>query len=126
MSAAAPVRLTPSTLLSWVQGACEWASRLGIYLLPVFYLAFFVVLFLLWCAPLATFWLVAAGGALGWAMAVWALVFCLASLRRAAALNHAAVIAGQAAAPAARFTQISPRTCRERCATPRGDSGGVH
>ncbi|WP_322042025.1 hypothetical protein [Paraburkholderia sp. J67] len=87
MSAAAPIRPTPSTLLSWAQGACEWASRLGIYLLPVFYLAFFVVLFLLWCAPLATFWLVAAGGALGWAMAVWALVFCLASLRRAAAIG---------------------------------------
>jgi hypothetical protein len=83
MSVAAPLRPTPSTPMSWLLGACEWASRFGVYLLPVFYLAFFGALLMLWREPNATVWLIAAASVLGWTMALWALVFCLASLRGA-------------------------------------------
>lgn len=92
MSAAAPLRPTLSTPMSWLLGACEWASRGGIYLLPLFYLAFFAALFLLWREPQSAFWLIAAASVLGWAMALWALVFCLASVRRAAPCAPAAVL----------------------------------
>lgn len=82
---AAPLRPRLSTPVSWVLSACEWASRLGIYLLPLFYLAFFAALFLLSREPQNSFWLIATGGVLGWTMALWALVFGLASLRSAVA-----------------------------------------
>ncbi|WP_322070040.1 hypothetical protein [Paraburkholderia bannensis] len=94
MSAAAPLRPSFSTPVSWALSACEWASRLGIYLLPLFYVAFFAALFLLWHEPKANFWLIAAGGVLGWTMALWALVFSLASLRSAVASAGAAAVPG--------------------------------
>jgi hypothetical protein len=94
MSAAAPLRPTRSTPISWLLGACEWASGVGIYLLPLFYLAFFAALFLLWREPQTAFWLIAAASVLGWTMALWALVFCLASLRRAAAAAPVAAFPG--------------------------------
>jgi cytochrome c biogenesis factor len=83
MSVVAPLRPTPSTPMSWLLGACEWASRFGVYLLPVFYLAFFAALLMLWSEPHATVWLIAAASVLGWTMVLWALVFCFASLRSA-------------------------------------------
>lgn len=124
MSAPPPLR-QHRFAASWFLSACEWASGLGLYLLPVFYVAFFATLFLLWRDPRATFWLIAAGGALGWAMMVWAIVFCLASTRPASEPVHGRVESARPAQPRVRpmplrFAQMPTRTCRQACATPDG------
>ncbi|MBN3853849.1 hypothetical protein G3N59_10705 [Paraburkholderia sp. Ac-20340] len=122
MTAAASFRPTPAILMSWLQRACAWASRIGVYLLPVYYVAFFATLFLLWREPQATFWLIAAGSALGWAMAAWALVFCLASVRRAA--TPAVAPAAPAAHPVSpRFVQVSAHACSHACPQSGGETG---
>jgi hypothetical protein len=114
MTAAASFRPAPVTLMSLLQRACAWACRIGVYLLPVYYVAFFATLFLLWREPHATFWLIAAGSALGWAMAAWALVFCLASLRRAATPSVApAAPATRPVSP--RFVQAPAHACSHAC-----------
>lgn len=120
MSVASPLRPTPSPLTLWVQSACEWASRLGIYLLPLFYMAFFAALFLLWREPQAAFWPIAAAGTLGWAMMAWALVFCLAGRRQAAAPAH---VAEDGAQVAARFASVPMQACREICTMPGAETG---
>lgn len=125
MSVASPVRPTLSPLTSWVLSACERASRFGIYLLPLFYVAFFAALFLLWREPQATFWPIATAGALGWAMMIWALVFGLAGRQHAPASGHAIGHGAQAAARSAplRFASVPTRACRETCAMPGADMG---
>jgi hypothetical protein len=122
MSAVAPLSSPLSTLFSWLLGACAWASRIGVYLLPVYYVAFFVTLFLLWREPQATFWLITAAGALGWVMASWALVFCLASWRRADAPAHAAH-AAPSIAPPVRFVQAHTHASRGVFAQSCSDTG---
>ena len=124
MSAANPLRQNRS-VASWILSACEWASGFGVYLLPVFYLAFLATLFLLWREPGNTFWLIAASGALGWAMMAWAAVFCLASARSAPVPEQARAEATHAAptrmrpAPL-RFAQMPTRSCDQACTAPSG------
>ncbi|MCG5072479.1 hypothetical protein [Paraburkholderia tagetis] len=124
MSLATPLCRNRSAA-SWILSACEWASSIGIYLLPVFYVAFFATLFLLWREPRATFWLIAAGGALGWAMTAWAIVFCLASTRPVRATVHGRVESAHPGQPRVRpvplrFAQMPTRSCRQACSTPSG------
>ncbi|WP_322058083.1 hypothetical protein [Paraburkholderia sp. J63] len=124
MSIVQPLRQKRSAA-SWILGACDSASGFGVYLLPVFYIAFFATLFLLWREPGSTFWLIAAGGALGWAMMAWAVVFCLASARPASAPAHGRAEAAHAAQPRMRpaplrFAQMPTRSCLQACATASG------
>ena len=124
MSTATPPRQN-RTATVWILSACEWASGFGVYLLPVFYVAFFATLFLLWREPRSTFWLIAACGALGWAMTAWAIVFCLASVRPVATPVHGRVETAQPAQPRIRpvpvsFAQMPTRSCHQACATPSG------
>lgn len=126
MSAAQPRRRNRSAV-SWILSACEWASGFGVYLLPVFYIAFFAMLFLLWREPGSAFWLVAAGGVLGWAMVAWAIVFCLASMRPAPVVAQVQrrVETAHAAQPRMRpvplrFAQMPTRSCNQACAMPSG------
>ncbi|MFX1767679.1 hypothetical protein PWP93_34855 [Paraburkholderia sp. A1RI-2L] len=110
---------------SWISRACEWASDIGIYLLPFFYVAFFALLFLLWHEPASTFWLMAACGALGWAMAAGAIVFCLANAkpRRAFVARH--IESPPPRQPRLRhvplqFAQMPTRSCSQACSTSSG------
>ncbi|HKT99809.1 MAG TPA: hypothetical protein VJS30_25290 [Paraburkholderia sp.] len=124
MSAAKPLRQNRS-VASWILSACEWASGFGVYLLPVFYTAYFVTLFLLWREPDASYWLMAAGGALGWAMVAWAIVFRLASTRPASASVRDRAEPVHTAQPRMRlmplrFTQMPTRSCNQACVTPSG------
>ena len=124
MPAAKPLRQNRS-LASWILSACEWASGFGVYLLPVFYLAFFATLFLLWREPGSTLWLIAAGGALGWAMMAWAIVFCLASAIPAPVPEHVRVEAAHTGPPRMRpaplrFARMPTRSCHQACTAPSG------
>ncbi|MFD1558379.1 hypothetical protein ACFSHT_22565 [Paraburkholderia silviterrae] len=98
---------------------------MGVYLLPVFYIAFFAALFLLWREPQSTFWLMAGGGVLGCTMTAWAIVFCLASVRSASAPVRGRAEPAHAAQPRMRpepqrFAQMLTRSCNEACATASG------
>jgi len=113
--------------VSWILSACEWASGFGVYLLPVFYIAFFATLFLLWREPGAAFWLMAAGGALGWAMVAWAIVFCLASMRPApiavqvhGRVETAHAVQSRMRSVPLRFAQMPTRSCKQACAASSG------
>ncbi|MDR3098898.1 MAG: hypothetical protein LBV73_17720 [Paraburkholderia sp.] len=128
MSVAAPLRPKRSTA-PWILIACEWASGIGIYLLPLFYVAFFAALFLLWHEPRSTFWLIATCGALGWAMTAWAIVFCLASARPVRAPVHGRAESAHPGQPRVRpvplrFAQMPTRACRQACSTPSGNEAG--
>lgn len=124
MSIAQPLRQKRSAA-SWILRACASASGFGVYLLPLFYIAFFATLFLLWREPASTFWLIAAGGALGWAMIAWAVVFCLAGSRPAGAPVHGRAPAAHVIQPRMRpvplrFAQMPTRACHQACATASG------
>ncbi|WP_028218731.1 hypothetical protein [Paraburkholderia oxyphila] len=124
MSIAKPLRRNRPAA-SWILSACEWASGFGVYLLPVFYIAFFAALYLLWREPRSTFWLMAAGGALCWTMTAWAIVFCLASMRSAPAPVHGRAEPAHAPQPRVRpeplrFVQMPTRACNQACGTPTG------
>ncbi|WP_213302817.1 hypothetical protein [Paraburkholderia sacchari] len=113
------------SVASWILRACEWASDIGIYLLPFFYVAFFAMLFLLWHEPAATFWLMAACGALGWAMAAGAIVFCLANAKPERILVARHVESAPARQPRLRpvpmqFAQMPTRSCSQACSTSSG------
>jgi hypothetical protein len=125
MSATASLRQTRFAA-TWILSACAQAGAFGIYLLPVFYVGFFAALLLLWREPQATFWLVAAAGALGWAMVAWALVFWLASMKHAVAPAKRRAASGAAAQPHMRpqplhFAQMPTRACHQACSTPGGN-----
>jgi hypothetical protein len=106
--------------------ACDRLSRAGIYLLPVFYVGFVAMLFLLWRAPTGAFWLQAAAGALAGTMAVWSLIFYAASEGWSGARKPAASRAS--ATPIAlhpvplRFVQMNTRACSGTCTAPGGAS----
>ncbi|CAB3801727.1 hypothetical protein LMG28688_05425 [Paraburkholderia caffeinitolerans] len=124
MSVAPDLRQNRSSA-SWISRACEWASDIGIYLLPFFYLAFFAMLFLLWHEPGSTFWLTAACGALSWAMTVGAIVFCLANAKPGRALVARHVESAPPGQPRLRpvplqFAQMPTRSCSQSCSTASG------
>lgn len=124
MSIAQPLRQKQSAA-SWTMRACESASGWGVYLLPVFYVAFFATLFLLWREPGSAFWLIATAGALGWAMVAWAVVFCLAGARPAGAPVHdraqtVHVIQPRTRSVPLRFAHMPTRSCHQACATASG------
>jgi hypothetical protein len=58
---------------------CAQASRIGVWLLPLFYIAYFIALAFFCDASGTAPWLPAAGMALASAMGFWAFVFTLAS-----------------------------------------------
>lgn len=124
MSVAPTLRRNRSAA-SWISRACEWASDIGIYLLPFFYVAFFVMLFLLWHEPTPAFWLMAACGALGWAMTMGAIVFCLANAKPARARVARDVESAPPGQPRLRpvplrFAQMPTRSCSQACSASTG------
>jgi hypothetical protein len=115
---------TPQPRSQALSRACEYLSGAGIYLLPVFYVSFVAMLFLLWRSPAGAFWLPAAAGALGGSMGVWALVFHVASAkwsnsREPAATRPAAPLAATRSVPL-RFVQMTTRTCSHACTSSSG------
>jgi hypothetical protein len=59
--------------------ACERLSRVGIWLVPAFYVSYFLALALACRTPAATLWLLVGGAALAVAMGLLAIVFSVAS-----------------------------------------------
>ena len=122
MSTSTPDRSPPrSPVLS---RACDRLSRAGVFLLPIFYVGFVAMLFLIWRAPRGAFWLPAAAGTLAGAMSFWSLVFYAASgtwsnPRKPAVPQPQAC--GSATRPVPlRFFQMSTRTCSQACVSPDG------
>jgi hypothetical protein len=104
--------------------ACDRLSHAGVYLLPVFYVGFFAILFLIWRAPHSGLWLPAAAGALAAAMGFWSLVFYAASGATQSPHKPAAPqpqASGSAARPVPlRFLQMPTRACSQACTSADG------
>ncbi|WP_321782433.1 hypothetical protein [Paraburkholderia sp. J94] len=110
---------------------CERASRLGIALLPVVYIAFFAALFVLGVMQHIAFALTAAALTLGGTMLAGALIFYLASAApQAVPASHASARArAHAQAPSRavhavvpiRFARMPTRTCEQTCTTAAGE-----
>jgi hypothetical protein len=130
---AATFQRLPQTAAARIARACERASGLGIVLLPIVYIAFFVTLFVLGVVPRATFGLTMATLTLGGAMLAGALIFYLASVAPqprpsmrttdAGYANLHAPIAAPDHAPTIapiRFAHMPTRTCQQTCKTASG------
>lgn len=105
--------------------ACELASQFGVWLLPLFYVAYFIALALACRAPSAEAWLPAAGTALAVSMGLWAVVFHLASRLPDEPARSRADLPPPAARRPARarvqaFGHMPTRPCIQACHTPSG------
>lgn len=122
MSSSRPECLpTPSRAM--LTRICDRASRVGVWLLPLFYMSFFAMLLLIWRAPGAALWLPAVAAVLAGTMGVWALLFLttsrLAPLPRAAGPANTARRAGKRITPI-RSTHMPTRPCAQACGGPDG------
>jgi hypothetical protein len=103
---------------------CDRLSRAGVYLLPVFYVGFVAMLFLIWHAPRGVFWLPAAAGALACAMSFWSLVFYSASGAVSApdkpAMPQPQTPCSTTRTVPLRFVQMTTRACSHACASADG------
>ena len=119
-----PPQRPPQLQSTALSRACDRVSRVGICLIPGFYVGFVALLLLLWHLPARTYWLSATAAALAGAMGLWSLAFYLASSMRAnesqpAAPRAVEPLEAKRAVPL-RFVQMTTRTCSQACATPTG------
>lgn len=124
MSTSTPDRSPQPRSRPALSRACDRLSHAGVYLLPVFYVGFATLLFLLWRAPGGAFWLPAASGVLAGTMGIWALVFHMAgathsSAQELAAPRTTATLAATRAVPL-RFVHMTTRACSHACTAPDG------